>query len=446
MANADLTKALTAATRFGDGPRPGELRIIAGDPRGWAMQQLDAAPAPLRADGLSDSATLTAAFLTARRERRDTTDEGRKAENERIRAVYFAESGARLGAAVASDKPLLERLTRFWSNHFTVSCVRPPIHSLAGAFEREAIRPHVTGRFADMLLAVAHHPAMLLYLDQAQSFGPDSPAGQRLKRGLNENLAREMLELHTLGVDGGYTQDDVQALARILTGWSIAGPKQPDPGQFRFYPQLHEPGAQRLLGKTYPEGGEEQGTAALQILAAHPATAKHIATKLARHFISDDPPPDAVARIARVFRDTGGDLKRVTAAVVAEATAWTPFAKLRTPEELFIASCRATGFVPPTPFIVQSLHLLDQQPFFAPQPTGWPDRASDWIGPESVLHRIECGQRFAQRLPDPPEPATLVEAVFADALPDDTAHLLRAAPTRRHALALLIASPEFQRR
>jgi uncharacterized protein (DUF1800 family) len=349
-------------------------------------------------------------------------------------------------AAVESETPLIERLTRFWSNHFTVSAIRPPVHTLVGAFEREAIRPHVTGKFSDLLLAAERHPAMLLYLDQAESIGPDSPAGQRLNRGLNENLAREMLELHTLGVDGGYTQADVEALARILTGWSIAGLKQPDPGHFRFYPQLHEPGPQLLLGKSYAAGGSEQGEAALTDLAAHPATARHIATKLARHFIADDPPADAVQRIAHVFRETQGDLQRVTAAVIGEQAAWTPFAKVRSPEELMIAACRATGFVPPAPFILQILHALDQQPFFASQPSGWPDRASAWIGPEAVLHRIESGQRLAARLPDPPEPTALIEAVFGDALPDDTAQAVRRAPTRRDALALLIASPEFQRR
>ncbi|HEV8016110.1 MAG TPA: DUF1800 domain-containing protein [Stellaceae bacterium] len=446
MVAAALTNALVAATRFGFAPRPGELSAIANDPRGWVLHQLDARPAPLDPN-LPNSAPMVAEMLQARQDaRQDRSEEAKKAENEHLRAIYLGDVQARTDAAVASDTPLLDRLTRFWSNHFTVSCVRPVIRGFAGAFEREAIRPHVTGRFVDMLLAAERHPAMLFYLDQVLSIGPNSPVGQRQHKGLNENLAREMMELHTLGVDGGYTQDDVEALARILTGWSVGFLVDPDVGKFRFRPLTHEPGAQTLLGKTYPESGYDQGELALRDLAAHPATATHVATKLARHFIADDPPKDAVQRIAKVFRDTDGDLKRVTAAIVREDAAWKPFVKVRTPDELLIATCRVTGFTPPPPFQVQTLHVLDQQPFFAPSPEGWSDRASDWIGPESVLHRADCCQNFAGRVPDPPDPAALAEAVFGETLPDDTAQAVKRAASRREGLALLIASPEFQRR
>ena len=446
MVAATLTNALVAATRFGFAPKPGELSSIAQDPRGWVLHQLEAKPAILD-PSLPASAGMVAEMLQARQDFAKNKDpDSRKAENQRLRAVYLAEVDARLHAAVDSDAPLQERLTRFWSNHFTVSCLRPVIRGFAGAFEREAIRPHITGRFVDMLLAAERHPAMLFYLDQVLSIGPNSPAGQRQHRGLNENLAREMMELHTLGVDGGYMQEDVEALARILTGWSIARLKDPDAGQFRFYPQLHEPGSQRLLGKTYAEGGYEQGEAALRDLAAHPATATHIATKLARHFIADDPPKESVQRIAAMFRNTGGDLKRVTQAVIREDAAWRVFAKVRTPEDLLIASCRVTGFAPPAPFQVQTLHVLDQQPFFAPQPEGWSDQAKDWIGPESVLHRADCCENFAGRVPNPAEPATLADEVFGEVLPDEAVQAIRGAASRREGLALLIASPQFQRR
>ncbi|HEY3918001.1 MAG TPA: DUF1800 domain-containing protein [Stellaceae bacterium] len=441
-----MSLAVVAATRFGYAPAPGELSAIANDPRGWVLRQLDARPMALD-PSLPSAAAMVAELLEKRQEaRQNKTVDAHKAENQRLRAIYLAEVEARTNAAVASDAPLLERLTRFWSNHFTVSCVRPAIRGFAGAFEREAIRPHVTGRFVDLLLAAERHPAMLFYLDQVLSIGPNSPVGQRRHVGLNENLAREMMELHTIGVDSGYTQDDVEALARILTGWSIARLKDPAAGQFRFYPQLHEPGSQTLLGKVYAESGYDQGEMALRDLAAHPATATHIALKLARHFIADDPPKDAVQRIAAVFRTSGGDLKRVTQAVIREDAAWQPFAKVRAPEELLIAACRVTGFTPPPPFQVQTLHVLDQQPFFAPQPEGWSDRAKDWIGPEAVLHRADCCQSFAARLPDPPDPAALADAVFAETLPDDTAQAIKRAASRREGLALLIASPEFQRR
>ncbi|HLI20219.1 MAG TPA: DUF1800 domain-containing protein [Stellaceae bacterium] len=446
MVAAALTDALVATTRFGFAPAPGQLETIANDPRGWVLQQLNAQPASLD-PSLPSGAAMVAELLQMRQEAKQTkSDDSKKAENKRLRAIYLAEVEARNAAAITSDAPLLERMTRFWSNHFTVSCVRPVIRGFAGAFEREAIRPHVTGRFVDMLFAAERHPAMLFYLDQVLSIGPNSQVGQRRRVGLNENLAREMMELHTIGVDAGYTQADVTSFARILTGWSIARLKAPDAGHFHFYPQLHEPGAQTLLGKVYGEDGYDQGATALRDLAAHPATATHIATKLARHFIADDPPKDSIERIAAVFRDTGGDLKRVTAAVVREDAAWKPFAKMRTPDELLVSTCRVTGFTPPAPFQVQTLHTLDQQPFFAPQPEGWSDQAKDWIGPESVLHRADCCQSFAARLPDPPDPVVLADAIFGETLSDDTGQAIRRAASRREGLALLIASPEFQRR
>jgi uncharacterized protein (DUF1800 family) len=443
MVAASLTKAVIAASRFGFAPRAGDLAVIARDPEGWALKQLDARPMALGSN-LPASAPMVAAMLEARR---DKSEGGRKQLNEQLKALYFNELSARMNAAATSDAPLLERLTWFWSNHFTVSCIRPVIRGFAGAFEREAIRPHVTGRFVDLLLAAERHPAMLFFLDQVQSFGPNSVAGQRTKRGLNENLGREMLELHTLGVDGGYTQDDVEALARILTGWSIARLRDPDAGNFHFYPQMHEPGPKVLLGKTYAEGGLGESEAALRDLAAHPATAQHIAKKLACHFIADDPPPDAVKRIAAVFRDTGGDLKRVTAAVIREDAAWrAPFAKVRTPEELIAAACRVTGFTPPAPMLANNLRMLDQLTYFAPSPAGWPDRASDWIGPESTVHRVEWCQLFAARVPDAIDPVELADATFAETLPDDAGQAIRRAPSRREGLALLLATPEFQRR
>ena len=443
MVAAALTKAMIAATRFGFAPKPGELATIARDPEGWALRQLDQRPMALDSS-LPASAPMVAAMLEARR---DKSEDGKRQLNEQLRALYLREIAARVEAAATSDAPLLERLTHFWSNHFTVSCIRPVIRGFACAFEREAIRPHVAGRFVDLLLAAERHPAMLFYLDQVASFGPNSLVGQRQKHGLNENLGREMLELHTLGVDGGYTQADVEALARILTGWSIARLRDPDPGNFHFYPPIHEPGPKLLLGKTYAENGYAEGEEALRDLAMHPATARHIATKLARHFIADDPPADAVRRVADVFRDTGGDLKRVTAAVIHEEAAWQmPFAKVRTPSELLIAACRVTGFTPQPPLLVNTLQVLDQQPFFAPSPAGWPDKASDWVGPESTVHRAEWCQLFAARMPEPPDPVALVDEAFGESLPVETAQAIRRAASRREGLALLLATPEFQRR
>ena len=221
-----------------------------------------------------------------------------------IQKTFRAEALARLQRGVIADCGFAERLVVFWSNHFCISANKGGLARMwAGSFEREAIRPHVLGRFADMLKAVEQHPAMLFFLDNQQSLGPDSRAGINRKRGLNENLAREIMELHTLGVGGGYSQDDVTSLARIITGWTFAGRQGQlgAPGTFVFNANAHQPGAQRVMGKIYEANGVAQGEAVLADIARHPSTAKFIATKFARHFVADDPPPALVARLQDVF-------------------------------------------------------------------------------------------------------------------------------------------------
>ena len=223
---------------------------------------------------------------------------------------FFREAKAHYDAAVRAELGFAERLVWFWSNHF---CVNADGTVMAGAYEREAIRPHVLGNFADLLLAAEGHPAMLLYLDNASSMGPNSVAGINRNRGLNENLGREILELHTLGVRTGYSQDDVISFAKVITGWTIYLPDLPDRGgEFLYYPRMHEPGPQTVLGKAYRDTGIEQGRAVLADLARHPATALHVATKLARHFVADDPPPALVETLRRTFVETDGDLWQVS--------------------------------------------------------------------------------------------------------------------------------------
>lgn len=437
-------EAIVAAARFGYAARGDELAAIAADPRGWVTRQIDQPVQPAFPADLPPSQRMVAALLQMRRDKQQTD---RKAFNDQVRDVYFAELTARTNAAVSSPTPVIERLVHFWSNHFTVSGFRPFVRGFAFAFEREAIRPHVTGRFVDMLLAAERHPAMLLYLDNALSIGPDSIVGQRRDKGINENFGREMLELHTLGVDGGYTQADVIALARILTGWSVARLNDAEPGTFKFYPQIHEPGPKQLLGKVYAEAGEQEGIAALRDLANHPATAHHIAFKLAQHFIADAPPRAAVDQITTVFRNTGGNLAAVTKAVVAEEAAWSkPFGKMRTPGDMVTAACRAANFTPPAPFLAGGLRMLNQMPFYAPSPAGWPDDAASWVSPEAVLHRAEWCETFANRVSGPPDPIVLASATLGEALHADTLQAIRRAPSRRAGVALLLAAPEFQRR
>src|SRR5216683_136684 len=288
-----------------------------------------------------------------------------------IQKTYRAEALARLQRATIADCGFTERLVAFWSNHFCISANKGELARMwAGSFEREAIRPHVLGRFGDMLKAVEQHPAMLFFLDNQQSLGPDSRAGQNRKRGLNENLAREIMELHTLGVGGGYSQEDVTSLARIITGWTFAGRQGQlgAPGSFVFNANAHQPGAQRLLGNTYENNGVAQGEAALADIARHPSTAKFIATKFARHFVADDPPPALVARLQDTFTKTDGDLKALTLALVDSEEAWrAPLTKVRSPYEFLVAAGRLQARVPEDPgFYLNGLNVLGQ-PLLSPE-------------------------------------------------------------------------------
>jgi uncharacterized protein (DUF1800 family) len=320
----------------------------------------------------------------------------------------------------------------------------------AGSFEREAIRPHVLGRFADMLKAVEQHPAMLFFLDNQQSLGPDSRAGQNRKRGLNENLAREIMELHTLGVGGGYSQDDVTSLARIITGWTFAGRQGQlgAPGSFVFNANAHQPGPQRLLGRTYENNGIAQGEAALADIARHPSTATFIATKFARHFVADDPPPGLVARLREVFRKSDGDLAALTSTLVDSDEAWqAPLTKLRSPYEFLVAIGRLLARIPDDPS--RYLGGLSQlgQPLWSPAgPNGFPDTNAAWAAPEGMKLRLDISAQVASRLGDNSDPRDLLELAAADAASPETRQAIERAESRQQALALLLMSPEFQRR
>ena len=361
---SDSAKAVAALAlhRFGMGPRPGSIAAIEADPRGALIAELDrpsAAEVAAAALPSSSKAFRTVADANAKRQAKaivaareqkeakkqqmaaapammEGSEQGAGAMAAKIaaeavpdpgRPIYLEEARVRIEAALGAEIGFVERLVWFWSNHFCISADK--IQSMSGAYEREAIRPHVLGRFADMLLAVEGHPAMLFYLDNPGSMGPNSVAGINRTRGLNENLARETLELHTLGVRSGYTQDDVISFANVLTGWSLLPPgDNPEHGgEFSFNPRLHEPGAQKVLGKLYEDEGVEQGRAVLRDLAAHPATATHVATRLASYFIADTPPAPLVERMAKVFLDSSGDLKEIAKAMVSSDEVLDPAAR-----------------------------------------------------------------------------------------------------------------------
>jgi uncharacterized protein (DUF1800 family) len=368
-----------------------------------------------------------------------------------IQKTYRAEALARLQRAVLADCGFAERLVAFWSNHFCISANKGELARMwAGSFEREAIRPHVLGRFADMLKAVEQHPAMLFFLDNEQSLGPDSRAGQNRKRGLNENLAREIMELHTLGVGGGYTQEDVTSLARIITGWTFAGRQGQlgAPGNFAFNAIAHQPGAQQLLGKTYEAGGLAQGEAALADIARHPSTAKFIATKFVRHFVADDPPPALVARLQDSFTRTDGDLRALALTLVDSEEAWkAPLTKVRNPYEFLVATGRLQARVPDDPgFYLNGLNVLGQ-PLWSPSgPNGFPDTNAAWAAPEGMKLRLDLSAQIASRIGANIDPRDLLELAVADAASVETRRTIEHAESRQQAMALLLMSPEFQRR
>ena len=368
-----------------------------------------------------------------------------------IQKTFRAEALARLQRGIIADCGFTERLVVFWSNHFCISAAKGGVARMwAGSFEREAIRPYVLGRFGEMLRAVEQHPAMLFFLDNQQSLGPDSRAGQNRNRGLNENLAREIMELHTLGVGGGYSQDDVTSLARIITGWTYAGRQGQlgAPGTFVFNANAHQPGAQRVMGKIYEASGVAQGEAVLADIARHPSTAKFIATKFVRHFVADDPPPALVARLADVFIKSDGDLKALAMALLDSDEAWkAPLTKVRSPYEFLVATGRLLAQIPGDPSrYLNGLNVLGQPVWSPAGPNGFPDSNAVWAAPEGMKLRLDISAQIASRLGDGIDPATCSNSWLRTRRRWKRDARSSAPSSRQQALALLLMSPEFQRR
>jgi len=472
-----MDKALTsaiAANRFGLGARPGELAASRGAGPDWLRSQLEGPAPSIAGQGLQSSASILAQIYDLRRSIRAErlrvpvggSDRGSAAAigafrklAQLIRPIYIAEAGARFRQSVATGRPFIERLTHFWSNHFAVSVDKSVLAALAGSYEREAIRPYVLGNFSDLLLATERHPAMLLYLDNQASMGPDSRAAHHIARrnagrktGINENLARETMELHTVGVAGGYTQRDVTAFAEVLTGWSIAGPASrwlgAQPGTFLFRAAMHEPGAQVMMGKRYPDEGYDQGVAVLRDLASRPATARFIALKLARHFVADEPPAPVVARVAAAFSRSGGDLPTVYRALIDSPEAWQqPLAKYKTPSDFILSAFRGLELpVRGDRAPVGLFQLLGQRIWGPGSPAGWPDRSADWDGAAELLERIEWADAVGQRLASGRDALALAPQMLGGVLSGATREAIAHAESAAQAIALLLASPEFMRR
>lgn len=475
-----------AANRFGLGRRYDDAAV--GDPKAWLTRQLgdyDRAPAAMA--GLAGRAAIAAAYVEYREDRQamrreaaeppmspsdaDDAEKGMDPETRRlsrsaIRRHYVDASAARLAAAIATATPFPERLVHFWANHFAVSADKQTVIGFVGNYENEAIRPHIMGKFSDLLIAAVRHPAMLLYLDQAQSFGPDSPVATRARGrgnarapGLNENLAREILELHTLGVRTGYTQVDVTAFAKALTGLTVAGlgrgagqrlmPADAQAGDTVFIAPLHEPGAQTVLGRRYDAAGAAQAEAILRDLAVHPATARHIATKLARHFTADDPPAALVDRLAADFASTGGDLPSLYRTLVASPEPWAAAPTLfKSPWDWTVSMLRALK-IPALGEKQNVAAMFTQlgQPIWRPgSPAGYDDKVATWAGSAGLMQRVELASRIAGRIGDRVDARQLAPLILADALTAETGQAIARADSPGQGIAMLFASPAFLRR
>jgi len=480
-----------AANRFGLGARPGELPQIGAQPRDWLIAQLAGSAPLLTGPELHSSAETLARGLEVRREQRaakraaaearsdsddNANDAGATANasadkataaaavtkiGQIYRPVYIAEATARLHQGVTTDRPFVERLTYFWTNHFAVSIDKNLVLGLAGSLEREAIRPNVLGQFSDMLLAVERHPAMLLYLDNHLSVGPHSRAAGLLERrrggqrrlGINENLARETLELHTLGVGGGYSQADVTTFAEVITGWSIGGEgagrfARGTPGEFVFRPEVHEPGAKVVLGKRYADTGYEQGVAVLKDLASKPATAHFIATKLVRHFVADDPPPRSVERVANAFLSSNGHLPTVYRALIETQEAWSqPLAKYKTPNDYIVSTLRGLQLTADRGRAsLAAFEVMGQRTYSPGSPAGWPDRSADWDGASALIKRIEWANAVGQRLGSRVDAKDLAPQLLGDNLTPATRTAISRAASGAQAITLMLSAPEFMRR
>ncbi|WP_417626993.1 DUF1800 domain-containing protein [Pararhodobacter aggregans] len=446
-----IARAALAASRFGLGARPTTLQDIASDPRGALVQELTTGwVRRLRGTQLPDPAQAAATGASG-----SFTD---------YEAINRAETIAAFHKRVFAPVGFFERLVMFWSNHFNMSVEKAAlVRGMRGVIERYVIRGTATGPFERMLTAILTQAAMLCYLDNQDSIGPNSLIGLRRGAGVNVNLAREVLELHTLGYGAGYTEGDILQMAYVLSGHSyvrgweadrnLNGGSDATRGQYIFRADWHEPGPRRLMGRRYT-GRAGQLTAVLSDLARHPATAQHLAFKLVQHFLTDTPTPEMVDPIARAYLDSEGDLMQTALALIDLPQAWTlPQTKLRTPYELMVAQARALNRMwhdDDLWLLLQILDALGHRPGFWETPDGFPDDTAHWLSPNGLRIRGDALQKATQillnRAPLTLPPRRLAARVLGPALSVETATAVRDSTDPVQALTLLFMAPEFQRR
>lgn len=369
-----------------------------------------------------------------------------------IRALVNDDLAARLRAPIVSRTGFYERLATFWSDHFTVAMRGQTTRVIVGRHEVDAIRPHIAGNFRDMLRAATTHPAMLMFLNQSQSIGPNSPAGKRNSRGLNENLAREILELHTLGVGADYTQADIRQFALLLTGLRSS----PKTGEVEFVRNRGEPGAKTVLGRRYGGARHELRDIrdALDDIARHPATGRHIAHKLATHFVSDAPSPGLVDAIAAAFAAHDGALLPVYEALLTHPDSWRDFGtKIKQPFDFVVSSLRAAGGAKAPMWrrkngrlAISALRLMNQPLLTAPGPDGWPEGARDWINAQGLSARLRWASDLGRTMGRDVDPRAFMALALSDAVRAETVFAVTNAAEKWEGVALTLASPEFNRR
>ncbi len=459
---SNVSKANIAVNRFGYGARANELELAKSDPKQWIKSQLQAISFT---DNLPDSNEILVEFANYQQQKKQQKKQQNKQltnqmsmENNDASSIpkvskLFARKALRdmsansLQQAINSDHSVSWRLLDFFSNHFSVTANGRLMVGLAATLEREAIAPHLLGNFSDMLLAVEQHPAMLVYLNNEKSFGPNSRMAKKHKKGLNENLAREIMELHTLGVDGGYNQQDVVELAKGITGWSVKKPTKDKGAGFVFRAYGHEPGTRTLLGKRYAPQGMNQGKKMLGDIAKHPATAKHICYKLAHHFVEETPSASLLNKMETTWHRTDGNIKQVMFSLFDADESWQPSAqKFKTPREFVISTYR--GLAPKklnSKVLLNVLTSLGQQPFNAGSPAGYSDEVDDWLGPNALMARIDWATMISGsrgRI----NSEKIMKLSLGSSVSELTYNAVLRAESRQMSLTLLLMSPEFQRR
>jgi len=427
-----------ATNRFGLGATPFDIRNASEGPIEYVLAQM----IPIAIDKVYSSQSIA---LTMKNLGKDTSEASKDEARKFRQATYRQLSIGTLNNAISSAQPFMWRMLDFFSNHFSVTARGPYLTAISPTLEREAIAPNLLGKFSDMLLSVSRHPVMLSYLNNEKSFGKNSLLGKKGK-GLNENLAREILELHTLGVNGGYTQSDVIALSNGISGWGIQAPEKAKEGLFYFRKAGHEPNAQTLLGHSFNQEGEGQGEAMLKFIAALPATAKFISRKLVQHVVSDTPSPTLIKHVEQTWLDTEGDLKSVYHALVTHPHAWfdTP-EKFKTPREFLISTCRGIGLSSlKEGFAMRSLTEMGQAPFKAGSPAGYEDSEDFWNSGYGLFSRANWLSSL--RISRDIEISDLGDKLLGSTLSEHTRKLVARAESRERAFTLLFMSPEFMRR